>query len=48
MKSFLRHSALMLATMGLMMSVTAVARADAVTDKLKTILQNRLGADDPI
>jgi len=48
MKSFLRHSALMLTTMGLLMSVTGLVRADAVTDKLKTVLQNRLGPDDTI
>jgi len=48
MKSFLRHGALMLTAASLMMSVTAAAYADAATDKLKTVLQSRLGPDDPI
>jgi thiol:disulfide interchange protein DsbC len=48
MKSFLRHCALMLTAMSLMMPVTASVQADAVTDKLKTVLQSRLGPDEPI
>jgi thiol:disulfide interchange protein DsbC len=48
MTSFLRHGALVLTAASLMLSVAAPARADAVTDKLKAVLQDRLGPDDPI
>ena len=48
MKRVLRHSAVWLAAASMLLAIAPLARADAVTDKLKNVLEQRLGPDDPI